>query len=151
MASLNDRISKPFNVVCRVGVCAICFPLDAQMNTPKFFPCSLSAIPAPKALNYHIKRQYLSMGGFLSLEWRKRAIEETRALCTGLFVTAVLARVIANSGFDARPTPVLSTSFNSEVLSFLCFAVRSQIEFRFEFLLTICSSQFVLFTSCLLL
>lgn len=60
----------------------------------------------------------------MSLEWRKRAIEETRALCTGLFVTAVLARVIANLGFDKRPTPVLSTSFNSDVLPFVCFVVR---------------------------
>lgn len=54
----------------------------------------------------------------------------------GLFVTAVLARVIANLGFDRRPTPVLSTSSNSDVLPFLFFVVRSHIGMQFEFLLT---------------
>lgn len=65
------------------------------------------------------------MGDFLSLEWKERVIEETRLLCTGLFVTAVVARVISNLGFDQRPTPFLSTSSNAEVLSFLLFVVRS--------------------------
>ena len=73
------------------------------------------------------------MGACISLGWRERAIAETRALCTGLFVTALLARVIANMGFDTRPTPVLSASFYSEVLCFLFFVVRPQIEFQFEF------------------
>jgi hypothetical protein len=76
----------------------------------------------------------LNMGNCFSLAWRQRAIGETRALCTGLFVTAVLARVIENLGFDKRPTPILSTSFNVEVLQFLFFMVRPQVRFQFEFL-----------------
>lgn len=72
------------------------------------------------------------MDGCLFLEWKERAIAETRSLCLGLFVTAMLARVIANLGFDKRPTPVLSTSLNSEVLPFLFFVVRSQTYFYFN-------------------
>lgn len=64
------------------------------------------------------------MDGCLFLEWKERAIAETRSLCLGLFVTAMLARIITNLGFDKRPTPILSTSFNSEVLPFLFFVVR---------------------------
>lgn len=73
------------------------------------------------------------MGACLSLEWRERVIAEIRVLCTGIFITAMLARVIANLGFDKRPTPILATSFNSEVLPFLFFVVRPQVEFQFEF------------------
>lgn len=76
------------------------------------------------------------MGGSLSLEWKERVIAETRSLCLGLFVTAVLARVIANLGFDNRPTPVLSTSLDSEVLHFLFFVVRPQIRFQIQISLT---------------
>lgn len=71
-------------------------------------------------------------------------ITEIRALCLGLFVTAVLARGISNSGFDKRPTPVLSTSFNSEVLSFLLFVVRQQIEFHFD----LPDERFTVFAPC---
>lgn len=71
-------------------------------------------------------------------------ITEIRALCLGLFVTAVLARVISNLGFDKRPTPVLSTSFNSEVLSFLFFVVCRQIYFHFD----LPDERFAVFAPC---
>lgn len=71
-------------------------------------------------------------------------ITEIRALCLGLFVTAVLARVISNLGFDKRPTPVLSTSFNSEVMSFLFFVVRREIDFHFD----LPDERFAVFAPC---
>lgn len=71
-------------------------------------------------------------------------ITEIRALCLGLFVTAVLARVISNSGFDKRPTPILSNSFNFEVLSFLFFVVRRQIYFHFD----LPDTNFTVFDPC---
>lgn len=72
------------------------------------------------------------MGSCVSLAWRQKAIEEVRVLCTGLFVTAVLARVIANMGFDERPIPILPTYLNAETLSFLFFVVRPKAEFQFD-------------------
>lgn len=71
-------------------------------------------------------------------------IAEIRALCLGLFITAVLARVISNLGFDERPTAVLSNSFNLEVLSFLFFVVRRQIYFHFD----LPDQRFAVFAPC---
>lgn len=113
----------------RLPHCRLCsmFPSGAKITATNFILIISSNKSSPKAVG---------MGGCLSLPWKQRAIEETRALCTGIFVTAVLARVIANLGFDKRPTPILpiSGSFNAEVLPFVFFVVRPQVEFRVDFL-----------------
>lgn len=63
------------------------------------------------------------MASIHTVGWSRRMVAEIQILATGLFVTAIMARLIALLGFDDRsalPTPMV---LNSDIVGFIAFVV----------------------------
>lgn len=65
-----------------------------------------------------------------TVDWSRRLIAEIRFLSTGLFVTAIMARLIAMLGFDDRsalPTPMV---LNYDIVGFMAFLVSGESDWN---------------------
>lgn len=69
------------------------------------------------------------MTGTIPPNWMHRAVAEVQVLALGLFVTAILARIINLLGFEKHVPPLKSTPavINHEVIPFILFVVSAPL------------------------